>query len=103
MSVPGRDHFWPKDDTLNNLGRSPLGEAMYQISKARAFWFQIRSLFLRFSLYKSMEKMSVPGWGHDLNNLGRGPLGEAMYHISKAWALCFQTKIFLMVFPYMGL
>ena len=45
MSASGLGHVWPQGYTLNNLGR---GEAMYKISKARAFWFQIR----RFSLFE---------------------------------------------------
>ena len=31
---PEAGHFWPQSNNLNNLGRGPLGEAMYQISKA---------------------------------------------------------------------
>ena len=31
MSAPGRGHFWHQGENLNNLGRGPLGEAMYQI------------------------------------------------------------------------
>ena len=49
MSAPGRGHFWLQGNNLNNLGRGPLGEAMYQISKAWAFWFQTRRR-LKFSL-----------------------------------------------------
>ena len=30
---PGRDHFWPKGQNLILLGRGPLGEATYQISR----------------------------------------------------------------------
>ena len=48
MSAPRWGHFWPQGNNLNNLGRGPLGEAMYQISKAKAFWFQIRR-FLKVS------------------------------------------------------
>ena len=33
MSAQGRGHFLPQGYNLNNLGRGPLGEAMYQISK----------------------------------------------------------------------
>ena len=79
MSAQGWGHFWPQGYNLNNLGRGLLGEAMYQISMVRDFWFQIRrflkvfsiclsktcrpwvgpflvsdKIFLRFSLYKSM-------------------------------------------------
>ena len=36
MSAPGRGHSWPQGSNLKNLGRGPLGEAKYQISKAQA-------------------------------------------------------------------
>ena len=29
----GRGHFWPQGRNLNTLGRCPLGDATYQISK----------------------------------------------------------------------
>ena len=41
------------------------------------FWFE-KEDFLKFSLYKSLQKQWPPGWGqfllkgHNLNNLGRG-------------------------------
>ena len=38
MSTLGRGY------KLNNIGRGPLGKAMYRILKAWAFWFQIRFL-----------------------------------------------------------
>ena len=46
----GQGHFWPKGYNLNNLGRGLLGEAMYQISKAWAFWLQIRRFLKVFSI-----------------------------------------------------
>ena len=33
MSAPGRGHFLAQGNNLNNLGRGPLGETMYQKSK----------------------------------------------------------------------
>ena len=45
MSAPGRGHFGSQGYNMNNLGRGPLGEAKYQISKAQAFWFQLRRFF----------------------------------------------------------
>ena len=44
--------FWPRGNNLKNLDRGPLGEAMYQISKAWAFCFQTRRI-LKFFLYGS--------------------------------------------------
>ena len=35
---------------MNNLGRGPLGEAMYQISKAQTFQFQIPRFLKVFSI-----------------------------------------------------
>ena len=89
---------WPQGYNLNNLGRGPLGEAMYQISKAQAFWFQIRFLkVFSISLYKTCWTRGGANFGPRAitNNPSRDPLGEAMYQISKAWAFCFQTRIFL--------
>ena len=31
--TPGAGPFWPQEDNLNKLGRDPLGDAPYQISK----------------------------------------------------------------------
>jgi len=31
--TPGRDQFWPQGHNLNNFGRGPLGDALYQIWK----------------------------------------------------------------------
>ena len=31
--ITGAGPFWPQGDNLNKLGRSPLGDATYQISK----------------------------------------------------------------------
>ena len=46
--IHGAGHFWPQGDNLNKLGRGPLGDATYQISKLKALWFQ-RRRFLKFS------------------------------------------------------
>ena len=103
MSAQRQDHFWPQGNNLNNPGRGPVGEAVYQMSKAQAFWFQIRRFLKVFSI--CLCKICQPKGGAifwpqgNLNNLGRGPLGEAMYQISKAWAFCFQTRRFLKFFP----
>ena len=35
---------------IKNFGRGPLDEAIYQISKTWAFWFQIRRFFFQFSV-----------------------------------------------------
>ena len=102
MSAPRRGHFWPKGYNPNNLGRGPLGEAMYQISKTRAFWFQMRFLKV-FSIQVYLKHVGLRA-GPFLAPGQPLPLLEAMYQISKAWTFCFQTrfKIFK-VFPYMGL
>ena len=31
--TPKRGHFWPKGYNLNKIGRGPLGDAKYQISR----------------------------------------------------------------------
>ena len=104
MLTQGRGHFWPQSNNLNNLGRDPLGEALYQISNSQAFWFQIRR-FLKVSLYKYVKHVSLwASWpqGNNLNNLGRGPLGEAMYQISNAQAFSFQIRRFFKIFSIKG-
>ena len=35
----------PQGDNLNKLGRSPLGDATYQISRLQDLWFQTRRFF----------------------------------------------------------
>ena len=51
----GQGHFWLQGNNLNNLGRGPLGEAMYQISKAWAFCFQTRRFFPYMALCKTSD------------------------------------------------
>ena len=51
---PGLGHFGPQGYNLNNLGRGPLNEITYQISKLWAFYFQTR-IFLSFA-YRSLCK-----------------------------------------------
>ena len=80
----------------------------YEISKARAFWFQIKRFLKVFSIYVYFKHVG-PGagpflsQGNNLNNLGRGPQSEAMNQISEARAFCFQIRRFLKFFPYMDL
>ena len=33
MGPPGRGHYWSQVDNLNTLGRGPLGDTTYRISK----------------------------------------------------------------------
>jgi len=36
--TPGRGQFWPQGDNLNNFGRGPLDDAIYQIWKPWALF-----------------------------------------------------------------
>ena len=45
----GRGHFWFLGTNLNELGRGPLGDALHQIAKLKALWFQRRRFFKKFS------------------------------------------------------
>ena len=54
-------HFWPLGYNLNNLGRGPLGKAMYQISKAWAFWFHIRRFLKVFSIQVYVKHVVMAG------------------------------------------
>ena len=46
--------FWPQGNNLNNLGKGPLTEATYQISKVWAFQFLDKKIFYNFSLNEIM-------------------------------------------------
>ena len=85
MSIPIGAIFWPKGNNLNNLGRGPQGQAMYQISKAWAFCFQTWRFLKCFPISDHFLSQ-----GHNLNNLGRSLLDGATYQISKTWAFWFQ-------------
>ena len=89
----GRASFDPK--SVNKLGRGPLGDATYQISKLFSFQFQRRRI-LKFPSLFLCSNLWPPGqgrfWlkGHHMNKLGRGPLEDAIYQISKLYAFQFQ-------------
>ena len=82
---PAANLFWPQGYNLNKLGRGPLGDATYQISRLWALWFQRRRFFFNVFPYISLWKQCDPGAGpfsakgHNFNKLGRGPLGNATY------------------------
>ena len=40
--IPWQGHFWPQGHNLNKLGRGPLGDATYKISRLYALWAQTR-------------------------------------------------------------
>ena len=81
------DHFCPPPPPhyLHNLGRGPLGDATYQISRLYVIWFQTR--FFHVFPYIGYVKHATPGAGHfwpqgyNLNKLGRGPLDDASHQI----------------------
>ena len=50
---PGRGQFWPQGHNLNNFGRGPLDDAIYQIWKLWAIMFQKRR-FLKIAFLKPM-------------------------------------------------
>ena len=62
MSAPEEGHFGPQGYKLNNLGRGPLDEAMYQITKTPAFWFQIRRFLKVFSIEVYVKHVSPRTW-----------------------------------------
>ena len=67
---------------MNNLGRGPLDEATYQISKALAFNFQTR--FLKFSLYAVIFLGVCPAsYTHNFTRGRKKLLGESMGLIKK--------------------
>ena len=50
LLTPGRAHFWPQGYNLKTLGRGPLDDATYQISRLYALWFQTRRFFHVFPI-----------------------------------------------------
>ena len=70
---PGRGQFWPQGHHMNNLGRGPLGDATYQISKLYAFYIRRRSfskilLFFHFGCHGNQS--------YDWNSISWTPLVE---------------------------
>ena len=48
--IPGPGHFWPQGyNFLNNLDRGPLGDAKYQISRARLSTFRLYDLDMQWT------------------------------------------------------
>ena len=80
--TPGAGPFLVPGHKLNKLGRSPLDDATYQISRTQGFR---QEDFFTFSLYKANEKHVTLGRGHfrpwrdNLNKLDRGVLVDATY------------------------
>ena len=62
MRPLGQSKFWPQGYNVNNFGIGPLSEAIYQISKTWAFWFQTRR-FLKIFPYKGLCKTCDPRMG----------------------------------------
>ena len=58
MSALAWDHFWPQFYNLNNFGRGPLGEAVYQISKTQAFCFQTRRVSKFFPIWVYVKQVT---------------------------------------------
>ena len=90
MSAAGGAIFGPRAIT-NNLGRGPLGEAMYQISKALVLCFQKRRFLKFFPIRVYVCTSSDPRRRAFFDPraiissiFGRGQLNEATYQISQA-------------------
>ena len=59
---PVRGPIWPQGHHMNNLGRGPLGDATYEISKLCTFYFQRRKI-LKFSFFVPMFRTCDPRGG----------------------------------------
>ena len=59
---PGQGQFWPLGHHMNNLGRGPLGDTTYKISKLCTFKFQRRRI-LKFSFFVPMFRTCDPHGG----------------------------------------
>ena len=87
---PGRGQFGAQDHRMNNLGRGPLEDASYKISKLYDFQFQ-RTLILCFKIVTQGRGQFGPQ-GHHLNKLGKGKLADATYQILKLYSVLFQRR-----------
>ena len=96
---PGRGHFLSHGYNWNIVGRGPLDDVTYQISKARPSSFRQED-FLKKILYESMENKWPPGRGHfwpqgyNLNNLSSGPQWCYIPNIKGLGLLLLDKKIF---------
>ena len=99
---PGRGHFSPKGYNLNKLGRGPLGDATYQISRlytVYALWLKTRRfshVFPYISLCKTCNPQSGAIFGpRDIiwTNLVESTSGCYIPNI-KALGLMVSDKIF---------
>ena len=73
---------------MSNLGRGPLDDITYQISRSGPCGSREEdfiSNFLTLSYVKLISPRAGPflARGHNLNNLGRGPLDDITYKILK--------------------
>ena len=59
---PGQGQFGPQGHHMNNLGRSPLGDTTYKISKLCTFQFQRRRI-IRLSFFVPMFQTCDPRGG----------------------------------------
>ena len=80
---------------------------MYQISKAQAFWFQIRRFLKVFSLYdcKTCGPQGRAIFGPRAitwNNLVRGPLGELCIKYQRYGPSAFRQEDFYSFFTLYG-
>ena len=60
--TPGLGQFWPQGHRVNKLGRGPLGDSTYQISKLYGFQFQRRRI-LKISFIVPMFELVAPRGG----------------------------------------
>ena len=61
MTPRGRAIFGPREIILNKLGRGPLGDATYQISRLYALWFlSDKKIFFMLLPYISQCETSDP-------------------------------------------
>jgi len=82
----GRGQFWPQGHKLNNFGRGPLDNAIYQIIlKLWALKFQARR-FLKIAFWKPIFLTLWPTYATNWNNLKNISREPSRDHSCEVWS-----------------
>ena len=82
--TPGRGQFWSQGENLNNFGTEPLDDAIYQIWKPWALWFQTRR-YLKIALWKPFFT-PWPTYATNQNHLNNFCKGTPRDHSCWVWS-----------------
>ena len=85
-----RGHFWLYEHYLNKLGRRPLGDATYGISRLYALLFKTKKISSRFPICAYVKHMTP------------GLLGDALNQLLRVICLVVLDKQIFSCFPYLS-